>query len=192
MPWIPIHSIIASQGNRPLITVTENLKTFPRCDNCGYFCTLTQGEIRWLALPAKSLVLIYWSGHPQQEHETSHGSMSKTQWAIAGPDGTVLQLDGHKFGSDDEGAPMLCSQICRNMDRHLHIDYCRATSDKTCNHAGMQHIMEPMNPNPARTKDWVTHGLSWSRLGWVFLYKSGNLLIYIYHRFQGCASRSVL
>lgn len=92
--------------------------------------------------------------------------MTKTQWAIAGPESSVLELDGHKFGSNDDGAPMLCSQVCRNMGRHLHIDYCRATSKGTCNHVETQHIMEPMNPNPTRPKDWVTHGLSWSRLGW--------------------------
>lgn len=119
---------------------------------------------------------IHTSGHPQQEHETSHGSMSKTQWAIAGPDNTVLELDGHKFGFNDEGAPMLCSQICRNMGRHVHIDYCRATSAETCNHSGTQHIMELMSPHPTRLKDWVTHGLSWSRLGWSFFNLSTNLL----------------
>lgn len=140
-------------------------------------CTLPQGEYgKWLFL-REVTVLTYNSGHPQQEHETSHGSMSKTQWAIAGPDGTVLELDGHKFGSNDEGAPMLCSQICRNMGRHLHIDYCRATSTATCNHAETQHILESMNPNPTRSKDWVTHGLSWSRLGWLFFNKSTSLLI---------------
>ena len=46
-------------------------------------------------------------GHTQPEHETSHGSMSKTQWAIDGPDGTVLEVDGRKFASNDDGAPML-------------------------------------------------------------------------------------
>jgi hypothetical protein len=120
-------------------------------------------------VPEKSVVLTNHSGHLQQEHETSHGSMSKTRWAIAGPDGAALELDGHKFGSNDEGAPMLCSQICRNMGRHLHIDYCRATSSETCNHEGTQHISEAMHPNADRPKDWVTHSLSWSRSGCVSL-----------------------
>ncbi|KAI0292619.1 hypothetical protein B0F90DRAFT_1671124 [Multifurca ochricompacta] len=65
-----------------------------RCENCGYLCTLP-------------------FGHPQQEHETSHGSMSKTKWAIDGPDGTSLELGGHKFSSNDEGGPMLCNmKLC--------------------------------------------------------------------------------
>lgn len=48
-------------------------------------------------------------GHPQPEHETSHGSMSKTQWAVDGPDGTVLEVNGRKFASNDDGAPMMVS-----------------------------------------------------------------------------------
>ena len=51
--------------------------------------------------------LLHGIGHPQREHETSHGSMSKTQWTVDGPDGTVVELDGRKFGSNDSGAPML-------------------------------------------------------------------------------------
>jgi hypothetical protein len=45
-------------------------------------------------------------GHPQTEHETSHGSMSKTRWAIDG-DTAVIQVQGRKFGANDDGAPML-------------------------------------------------------------------------------------
>jgi hypothetical protein len=48
------------------------------------------------------------SGHPQSEHDTvtSHGSMSKTRWAIDG-DEAVIQVQGRKFGANDDGAPML-------------------------------------------------------------------------------------
>jgi hypothetical protein len=46
-------------------------------------------------------------GHTQKEHRTSHGSMSKTRWAIDGPDGTAIELEGRKFAANDEGAPML-------------------------------------------------------------------------------------
>ncbi|KAI0250888.1 hypothetical protein BJV78DRAFT_1154831 [Lactifluus subvellereus] len=77
------------------------------------------------------------AGHPQQEHETRHGSMSRTRWAIDGPDGTSLELEGRKFSSSDDGAPMLCN---------LHID-------------------EIMVPNPDQPKDWITHGLHWRRMG---------------------------
>ncbi|EIN14302.1 hypothetical protein PUNSTDRAFT_41556 [Punctularia strigosozonata HHB-11173 SS5] len=42
------------------------------------------------------------SGHTQQEHETSHGSMSRTRWTIDGQDGAAVELDGRKFGRSDE------------------------------------------------------------------------------------------
>ncbi|OBZ77080.1 hypothetical protein A0H81_03826 [Grifola frondosa] len=99
-----------------------------RCEDCGYFCTLPLG-------------------HTQQEHDTRHGSMSKTRWTIDGPDGTILELDGRKFGSNDDGAPMLCSLYCRSMGRHLHVDYCQADSAAACNTAEVQHIRTPMEPN---------------------------------------------
>ncbi|KAI1789533.1 hypothetical protein LXA43DRAFT_1153915 [Ganoderma leucocontextum] len=53
------------------MTLARNLSTSARKD-CGYFCTLPLG-------------------HTQKEHDTSHGSMSKTRWAIDGPDGTILE-----------------------------------------------------------------------------------------------------
>ncbi|KAJ7252459.1 hypothetical protein C8J57DRAFT_1519796 [Mycena rebaudengoi] len=68
-------------------------------------------------------------GHPQQEHETSHGSMSKTTWAVDGDNDTVLELKGRKFASNDDGAPMMCSLVCQDIGRHVHIDYCRAVED---------------------------------------------------------------
>jgi hypothetical protein len=37
--------------------------------------------------------------------------MSHTRWTVEGPDGTAIELDGHKFSASDEGAPMLVSQI---------------------------------------------------------------------------------
>jgi hypothetical protein len=50
-------------------------------------------------------------GHSQVEHETSHGSMSRTRWALGADAGEGLTVNGHKFGSEDEGAPMLVSWI---------------------------------------------------------------------------------
>ncbi|KAJ7696454.1 hypothetical protein B0H17DRAFT_398658 [Mycena rosella] len=117
-----------------------------RCLNCGYFCTLPLG-------------------HPQQEHETSHGSMSRTAWSIAGPDDTVLELKGRKFASNDDGAPMMCNLFCQDMARHVHIDYCRATDDAPCDGQEVEHIAFPMEPNPDQPKDWITHSLYWKRSG---------------------------
>ncbi|KAH9047481.1 hypothetical protein EDB83DRAFT_2317547 [Lactarius deliciosus] len=115
-----------------------------RCQNCGYFCTLPLG-------------------HTQQEHETSHGSMTQTRWAIDGPDETGLELGGRKFSSNDEGAPMMCNLVCSSMGRHVHIDYCRAGENAPCDGAEVQHINARMVPNPDKPKDAITHSLYWRR-----------------------------
>ncbi|KAI0921705.1 hypothetical protein AcW2_006594 [Taiwanofungus camphoratus] len=117
-----------------------------RCESCGYFCTLERG-------------------HVQQEHDTLHGSMSKTQWAIDGPDGTALELDGRKFGSNDEGAPMLCSMVCSSMGRHVHVDYCRTDPTDACGGPEHEHIKVQIDPHPERPKDLVSHSLHWRRTG---------------------------
>ncbi|KAH7910222.1 hypothetical protein BJ138DRAFT_1127056 [Hygrophoropsis aurantiaca] len=118
-----------------------------RCENCGYFCTLPLG-------------------HPQQEHETRHGSMSRTRWAVDGADDTSLEIEGRKFSANDEGAPMMCNLICQAMGRHIHIDYCRSEDPAACTgNEHIQHISERMVPNPDRHKDAVTHSLFWRRSG---------------------------
>ncbi|KAI0052041.1 hypothetical protein FA95DRAFT_1484280 [Auriscalpium vulgare] len=120
-----------------------------RCEGCGYFCTLPLG-------------------HTQQEHETSHGSMSRTRWAVAGPDGTAIDLNGRKFSANDEGAPMMCNLFCSSMGRHAHVDFCRAAQEgdgtQPCEGAEVQHISEKMTPEPDRPKDWITHSLHWRRM----------------------------
>ncbi|KAJ7504160.1 hypothetical protein B0H11DRAFT_1709774, partial [Mycena galericulata] len=121
-----------------------------RCLNCGYFCTLPLG-------------------HPQQDHETSHGSMSKTSWSIDGPDDTILELKGRKFASNDDGAPMMCNLVCQDMGRHVHIDYCRATEDSLCDGAELEHIDVALAPNPTQPKDWISHSLFWKRTGKITL-----------------------
>ncbi|KAL5492779.1 hypothetical protein ACEPAI_4226 [Sanghuangporus weigelae] len=114
-----------------------------RCSNCDYVCTLPYQ-------------------HPQPEHSTNHGSMSRTRWVV---DGSSLELDGHKFGSNDDGAPMLCNLVCSAMGRHAHIDYCRASDPNSCNAPEVDHIRTRIDPNPDRPKDWISHGLYWRRLG---------------------------
>jgi len=88
--------------------------------------------------------------------------MSRTRWAIDGPDGTSLELEGRKFSSNDDGAPMLCNLVCTSMGRHVHIDYCRGDP---CDNTETEHIHERMVPNPDQPKDWITHGLHWRRMG---------------------------
>lgn len=104
-------------------------------------------------------------GHQQREHETSHGSMTQTRWAVDGPDGTTLELGGRKYSSNDEGAPMMCNLVCSSLGRHVHVDYCRAGVDGTCDDAEVQHLNGRIFPNPDRAKDGITHGLSWRRMG---------------------------
>jgi hypothetical protein len=104
-------------------------------------------------------------GHSQQEHETSHGSMTHTRWAVHGPDGVSLELGGRKFSSNDEGAPMMCNLVCTSMGRHVHIDYCRAEANGPCEGDEVQHIKDKMVPDPDRPKDAVTHSLYWRRMG---------------------------
>ncbi|KAJ7016426.1 hypothetical protein C8F04DRAFT_981687 [Mycena alexandri] len=115
-----------------------------RCLNCGYFCTLPLG-------------------HPQVEHDTSHGSMSRTSWAIDGPDDTILELKGRKFAGGDDGAPMMCNLLCQDLGRHVHVDYCRGTADAPCVGAEVEHIDVPLSPNPDQSKDWISHSLFWKR-----------------------------
>ncbi|KAK0446849.1 hypothetical protein EV421DRAFT_1707267 [Armillaria borealis] len=117
-----------------------------RCNYCGYYCTLPLG-------------------HVQQEHETNHGSMSKTRWAVDGPAGTSLEINGHKFGSEDDGAPMMCNLVCTEMGRHAHVDYCRAAphAAPNCGSTEIQHVNGRLRPNPERPKDFITHSLFWRR-----------------------------
>ncbi|KAG2130165.1 uncharacterized protein EDB93DRAFT_1181059 [Suillus bovinus] len=118
-----------------------------RCEHCGYYCTLPLG-------------------HPQQEHETRHGSMSSSRWAIDGPDGTSLEVEGRRFSSNDEGAPMMCNIVCQTLGRHVHIDYCRSQDAAPCRlNPEVLHISKRMSPTPDRPKDFLTHNLFWRRSG---------------------------
>jgi hypothetical protein len=113
-----------------------------------------------------SLTSFIWGeGHTQQEHETSHGSMTQTRWAIDGPDGIGVELEGHKFSSNDNGGPMMCNLVCSSMGRHVHIEYCRSEEGTVCEGAEVQHINARTVPDPDRPKDAVTHNLYWRRMG---------------------------
>ncbi|KAG8836422.1 hypothetical protein FRC18_011419 [Serendipita sp. 400] len=114
-----------------------------RCRQCGYYCTLPLG-------------------HPQPEHETSHGSMAQTEWIVEGDDDAVLELEGHKYATGDNGAPMMCSMVCKALGRHAHIDTCRAENVASCHGPGIQH---KFNKKKATNQDWVTHRLFWARSG---------------------------
>ncbi|KAF5381812.1 hypothetical protein D9757_008326 [Collybiopsis confluens] len=117
-----------------------------KCEDCGYYCTLPRS-------------------HTQQLHETRHGSMSRTRWTIDDSNGAI-ELGGRKFGTGDDGAPMLCNLFCSDMGRHTHVDYCRAPPGQPCPPSeGIEHVVHRMQPEPDRPKDWVTHSLHWRRMG---------------------------
>ena len=91
--------------------------------------------------------------------------MTETRWAVDGPDDASLELGGHKFSSNDEGAPMMCNLVCSSMGRHIHIDYCRTDPLEPCEAAELQHIDLRIVPKPDVPKDAVTHSLYWQRMG---------------------------
>ena len=105
------------------------------------------------------------TGHPQREHETRHGSMSRAKWSVEGPEDTAFEVSGHKFATDDDGAPMMCNLYCADLGRHVHVDYCRSENPASCSGAEIQHLSTRMRPNPEKAKDWTTHGLHWKRMG---------------------------
>ena len=112
------------------------------------------------------MVTYSYAGHPQPEHETSHGSMSRTRWTIDGPDDSVLEVEGRRFSTNDEGAPMMCNLLCHALDRHVHIVYCRSGDEAACTgNDEIQHIRRRLLPEPDRPKDYVTHSLFWKRSG---------------------------
>ncbi|EIW81359.1 hypothetical protein CONPUDRAFT_165526 [Coniophora puteana RWD-64-598 SS2] len=118
-----------------------------RCEYCGYFCTQPLG-------------------HPQKEHETRHGSMSKTRWAIDGDDGDAIEVEGRRYAANDDGAPMMCNLVCQTMGRHAHITYCREASAADCTgNDQIQHIQKRVKPHPEIEKDSITHTLFWKRSG---------------------------
>ena len=88
--------------------------------------------------------------------------MSKTRWVVDDPDGTGIEIEGHKFSSNDDGAPMLCSLVCQSMGRHVHVDICRGPDS---HNSETEHIEKKMSPKRALPKDWITHGLHWRRMG---------------------------
>lgn len=90
--------------------------------------------------------------------------MGRTAWTVEGNTDAVVEVNGRQFATQDDGAPQLCSSICRSLGRHAHIDYCR-NSNGQCQEAESEHIGVPMLPNPNRPKDWVSHKVFWTRTG---------------------------
>jgi hypothetical protein len=92
--------------------------------------------------------------------------MSRTRWTVDGPDDVPVEIEGRKFSTNDEGAPMMCNLVCSAMGRYVHIDYCRAVDEAACNgNRELQHLTRKIQPDPDRAKDVLTHSLFWKRSG---------------------------
>ncbi|KIO11052.1 hypothetical protein M404DRAFT_830790 [Pisolithus tinctorius Marx 270] len=93
--------------------------------------------------------------------------MTRTRWTVDGPDdAAVLEIEGRRFSTNNEGVPTMCNLVCRTMGGHAHIDYCRSDEEAACmGNDEVQHIMKRLRPNPDRPKDYVTHNLLWKRTG---------------------------
>lgn len=150
-----------------------------QCPRCKYYCTLPLGRIFQVMYATNMLIAV--TGHPQQLHETSHGSMTETQWHIEGPASSAsYELQDHKYGSGDQGSTVLCSLVCTQQGRHVHVDYCRSDDAKECSGEEYQHINEKILPHPDMPKDWISHSLFWARSGACLCYfPNGHLLIFV-------------
>jgi len=98
--------------------------------------------------------------------------MSRAQWAVDGPDGAAIELNGHRFAANDDGAPMMCNMVCKEHEegRHAHIDFCRSSNALRCRSEGLLHIHQRLSPEPDIPKDYISHKLHWTRSGF-----KGNL-----------------
>ena len=134
------------------------------CVNCAYICTLPLGLCLSIPVTVPCSKQCFRQGHTQPEHDTAHGSMDQTAWAVEGTQDVAVEVQGRRFGGQDSGAPHLCNLVCSQLGRHAHVDYCRS-HDGPCQGNDSSHIDMPMLPNPKRPKDWVSHALFWKRTG---------------------------
>ena len=76
-----------------------------------------------------------------------------------------MELNGHRFDTNDSGAPMMCNLICKSMRRRSHLDYCRTDPQQQCSGPDHEHIKTRLVANPDKPKDWISHNLYWRRSG---------------------------
>ncbi|CAG8444245.1 12971_t:CDS:10 [Acaulospora morrowiae] len=91
----------------------ENKQNFHYCDekcpNCAYYCTLPYDHGKKY----------------NTEHSTAHGNMYLTTFTCEDDE---FEFEGHRLNVGDRGDFVLCHkvyQLCENIGRHRHIDYCR-------------------------------------------------------------------
>lgn len=89
--------------------------------------------------------------------------MSNAIWFVHGNDDEI-HVEGRRYAAGDSGAPLMCSQVCKSLGRHIHIDTCRSGEAGECGGGlGFQHIP---NSTGRTQEDLVTHRVFWQRSGW--------------------------
>ena len=91
--------------------------------------------------------------------------MEQTKWFLE-QETEGVDVGGHKYGSGDSGAPMLCSLVCKSMGRHVHVTDCVAGERGQC--AGgpeVEHITTTRVGGVKDPMDWVSHNLYWKKSG---------------------------
>ena len=91
--------------------------------------------------------------------------MEQTKWFLE-EETAGVEVGGHKYGSGDSGAPMLCSLVCKSMGRHAHVADCVSGEDGGC--AGgseLQHIANTRGHAVKGSMDWVSHNIYWKKSG---------------------------
>lgn len=130
------------------------------CPRCEYYCHLPRGTIF-----TRGEMILMSLGHPQLEHQTSHGSMKKTTWWVEN-DG-VAEISGRRYATGDSGSAMLCSLVCNHQGRHSHLVLCQRANGGCQNSPEIEHaaVFGLTKGASGKTQriglDWVTHRLYW-------------------------------
>jgi hypothetical protein len=117
------------------------------------------------SIPRILLPFKYFLGHPQQLHKTSHGSMKRTKWIIEN-DGEAV-IHNRRYTTGDEGIALLCTIVCSETGRHVHVDQCRAPPGQCGGEEELEHITGATGHRGREVSecDWVAHRLFWDRTG---------------------------
>jgi len=91
--------------------------------------------------------------------------MEQTKWFLE-EETEGVEVGGHKYGSGDSGAPMLCSLVCKSMGRHAHVADCvTGERDQCVGGSEVEHIATTRRHSVKGAMDWVSHNLYWKKSG---------------------------
>ena len=89
--------------------------------------------------------------------------MVNAVWFVHGDDDGTVEVEGRKYAAGDSGDSMLCNMVCKSLQRHIHVDSCRAGDDRECGGGpGIQHIDDTTS---SKKEDLVSHRIFWDRSG---------------------------